>query len=501
MNRVFRLRFAILTAILLLVPLASGEPAAAKPSTPNIVVILADDLGYGDIGCYGATKVKTPNIDRIARDGIRFTDAHATSSTCTPSRYGLLTGEYPWRKKGTGILPGDAALIIRPGSATLPAVLRTAGYTSGAVGKWHLGLGDGKLDWNGDIRPGPLEIGFDYCFIMPATGDRVPCVYLENHRVAGLDPRDPIEVSYVKKVGNEPTGREHPELLKMAVRAGQGHDDTIVNGIGRIGFMSGGKAARWNDETLAATLTAKACAFIEKHKEGPFFLYFATHDIHVPRVPAPQFRGSSGCGVRGDVIQQFDWSVGEVAKTLDRLGLAKNTLLIVTSDNGPVLMDGYDDDADQDFKGLFPAGPLRGGKYTIWEGGTRVPWIGRWPGHIKAGAKSEALICQVDMLASFAALAGAKAPLGAGQDSMNLLTAMLGETPRGRGHLVEHSMNLTALRRGYWKYIPRLRGSSELYDLDEDIGETRSVVRQHPDVAEKSSSLLNKIRGQGKDEP
>ena len=265
--------------------------------------------------------------------------------------------------------------------------------------------------------------------------------------------------------------------------------------------MSGGKTARWNDETLAATLTAKACAFIEKHSARPFFLYFATHDIHVPRVPAARFRGSSGCGIRGDVIQQFDWSVGEVVKTLDRLGLANNTLLIVTSDNGPVLMDGYEDDADQDFKGLFPAGPLRGGKYTIWEGGTRVPWIARWPGHIKADTKSAALICQVDMLASFAALTGAKVPEGAGQDSLNVLPALLGDSSRGRAHVVEHSFNITALRKEYWKYIPRLGNRQELYDLDRDIGETKSVAGQHPEVVDKSSKLLRRIREQGKEEP
>ena len=238
----------------------------------------------------------------------------------------------------------------------------------------------------------------------------MPCVYVEDHRIVGLEPSDPIEVSYGKKIGDEPTGREHPELLKM--KPSHGHDGTIVNGISRIGFMSGGKQARWDDETLAATLTGKACDFIQKNKDRPFFLYFATHDIHVPRVPAPQFRGSSGCGVRGDVIPQFDWTGGEVVTTLDRLDLSRNTILIVTSDNGPVLNDGYDDDADQDFKGLNPAGPLRGGKYTIWEGGTRVPWIARWPGRIKAGAKSDALICQVDMLASFRRLQARKMPEG-----------------------------------------------------------------------------------------
>ena len=473
----------------------SSPEAAHSVSRPNIVFILADDLGYGDVGCYGAAKVSTPNIDRLAAQGVRFTDAHATSATCTPSRYGLLTGEYPWRKKGTEILPGDAALIIEPGRPTLPAVLKAAGYTTGAVGKWHLGLGAGTIDWNGDIKPGPLEIGFDYSFIMPATGDRVPCVYVENHRIVGLDPKDPIHVGYKNKVGIEPTGKEHPEMLRMKLSAG--HDGTIVNGISRIGFMSGGKAARWNDETLADTLTGKACGFIEKNKDRPFFLYLATHDIHVPRVPGPRYRGSSGCGVRGDVIQQFDGTVGDVMATVDRLGLTSNTLFIVTSDNGPVLNDGYDDDADQDFKGLSAAGPLRGGKYTIWEGGTRVPWIARWPSRIPAGITSDALICQVDMLATFAALAGHKLPPGAGPDSLNMLPALLGETKAARKDLVEHSPLDLALRKGLWKYIPA-KAQTQLYDLGKDFGETHNIAGQHPQVVEAAAERLKETIGETK---
>lgn len=222
-----------------------ASPQATAPRPPNIVLILADDVGYGDFSCYGATRVATPNVDRLAARGMRFTDAHSSSATCTPSRYSLMTGEYAWRKKGTNILPGDAALIIEPGRATLPSVLHAAGYATGCVGKWHLGLGRGNIDWNGEIQPGPLEVGFDYSFIIPATGDRVPCVFVENHRVFGLDPQDPIQVSYNEKVGNDPTGRERPDLLAMKLSAG--HDGTIVNGISRIGFMSGGKSARWVD--------------------------------------------------------------------------------------------------------------------------------------------------------------------------------------------------------------------------------------------------------------
>jgi arylsulfatase A-like enzyme len=192
-----------------------------------VVFIYADDLGYGDVGCYGATKVATPNMDRLARAGVRFVNAHSSSATCTPSRYAMLTGEYPWRRKGTGVLPGDARLIIEPGRTTLASLMKEAGYRTGVVGKWHLGLGAGELDWNQEIKPGPLEIGFDYCFLIPATGDRVPCVFVENHRVVGLDPKDPIAVSYQKPIGDEPTGKEHPELLKM--HPSHGHDQTIVN--------------------------------------------------------------------------------------------------------------------------------------------------------------------------------------------------------------------------------------------------------------------------------
>ena len=486
---------------------------AATVSRPNIVIILADDLGFGDVSCYGATKVRTPNIDRLAQEGLRFTDAHATSATCTPSRYALLTGEYPWRKKGTGILPGNAALIIPTDRATLPGMLQRAGYRTAAVGKWHLGLGpQGGPDWNGEIRPGPLEVGFDYCFIMPATGDRTPCVYVENHRVAGLDPKDPIQVSFGAPVGNEPTGQNHPELLK--VHPSHGHNQTIVNGISRIGYMSGGKAARWVDEDMADVLTSKATRFIEENKDRPFFLYFATHDIHVPRVPHPRFVGKTGMGPRGDVIVQFDWSTGEILKTLDRLGLAKNTLLILTSDNGPVVDDGYEDQAEELLDGHHPAGPLRGGKYSIFEGGTRIPFIVRWPAKVKPGL-SAALVCQVDFLASFAALAGQPLAHDDAPDSLNVLTALLGSSQTGRADLVEHA-DLLALRNGPDKYIqpgqgPRqLRETStetglaprgQLYQLTDDLGETNNVAGQHAEKIKACQARLEELRNAGRSRP
>ena len=244
-----------------------GALACQAADRPNIILIYADDLGYGDVGCYGATKVQTPNIDRLAREGLRFTDGHSASATCTPSRYALLTGEYAWRKRGTGVLPGNAPLIIPPGRTTLSAVLKKAGYATGVVGKWHLGLGDGAIDWNGEIKPGPLEVGFDYGFVIPATGDRVPCVYVENHRVFGLDPKDPIRVSYGQPIGDMPTGKANPERLKL--HPSHGHDQTIINGISRIGYMTGGKSALWVDEDMADVLTAEGEAFHRGARERP----------------------------------------------------------------------------------------------------------------------------------------------------------------------------------------------------------------------------------------
>ena len=495
-------------------------PLARAQQKPNIVFMLADDLGYGDVGCYGGTHVRTPNVDKLASQGLRFTDGHAESSTCTPSRFSIMTGKYAWRQKGTGILPGNAALIIDPSKPTLPSVLKQAGYTTGAVGKWHMGLGDGNVDWNKEIKPGPLELGFDYCFILPATGDRTPCVYFENHRVVNLDPNDPLRVSYREKVGDEPTGREHPEMLKMKLSAG--HDQTIVNGISRIGYMAGGKSARWSDEDMADTITAKATAFMRKSKEQnkPFFLYFATHDIHVPRVPHPRFAGKSELGVRGDVIEELDWSLGEVMKALDQLGIADNTLLIFSSDNGPVVDDGYADGAVEKLDGHKPAGPLRGGKYSLYEGGTRVPFIARWPAKIKAGTTSDALVCQIDLLASLAALTGVKPSADAGPDSINVLPALLGESKSGRDHLVEQPTNQTplAIRVGQWKCIPEASGPAmselkvgkaekgkkgkatpepRLYDLSADLGETKSLAAEQPDRVKKMAALLNEIRDSG----
>ncbi len=486
---------------------AAGAFAAAAPNRvkPNVVLIYADDVGFGDIGCYGAAGVRTPNLDKLAKHGLRFTDAHATAATCTPSRYSLLTGEYSFRLAGAKVLPGDAPLLIDPKRPTLASLFKGAGYRTSVVGKWHLGLGNGKIDWNGEIKPGPLELGFDECFIVPATGDRVPCVYVENHRVAGLDPSDPIQVDYSKPIGNEPTGKANPDRLKM--KFSHGHDMTIVNGVSRIGYMTGGKAARWVDEDMADVLTQRAVTFIEKNKAEPFFLYFATHDIHVPRLPHARFDKATNMGPRGNAIAELDWCVGRILETLEKHGLARNTVVMFSSDNGPVIDDGYVDDAVEKLGGHLPAGPYRGGKYSSFEAGTRVPLILRWQGRVKPG-KSNALVSQVDFLKSFAAFLKQDMPKGAGPDSADLHAALLGDSRVGRGTLVEQAGTLS-LRTGQWKYIEPGKGQKvnkqtntelgndplpQLYDLSSDAGEKRNMAQAMPGKLEQMRSTLERIR-------
>lgn len=498
---------ALLSLVVGILSFAAGFLPAASPAQklPNIVLIYGDDIGYGDFSCYGATGVSTPHVDRLAREGLRFRHAYAASATCTPSRFALLTGEYPFRQKGTGVLPGDAALIIPPGRRTLPALLRRAGYRTAVVGKWHLGLGaPGNLNWNGDIKPGPLEIGFDYAFIMAATGDRVPCVYVENHRVVGLDPADPIEVSYTTPFPGELHGISNRASLKMDWS--HGHNMAVINGIGRIGYMKGGRAALWKDEEMADTFTQRALAFMEREQGRPFFLYFATHDVHVPRVPHPRFVGRSGMGPRGDALVQFDWCVGEILKKLEALKLTEQTLVILTSDNGPVLDDGYQDQANEKRGNHRPAGPLRAGKYSLFEGGTRVPFIVRWPGRVRPGV-SDALISQVDLAATLAALAGQPADPVAMRDSQNHLPALLGDSPQGRQEIVEHAGRL-ALRQGQWKFITpgptrdllgpwqnvTIPAPGWLFDVESDPAEQKNLSASHPEKVAEMRERITAIR-------
>ena len=316
---------------------------AQDDTKPNIIVIMADDLGYGDVSCYGASTYKTPHIDRLAAEGQRFTSGYCSASTCTPTRFSFLSGKYAFRQAGTGIAPPNATALIQPGTETIASILKKAGYATAVVGKWHLGLGKKPApDWNGELKPGPLEIGFDYSFLLPTTNDRVPSVYVENHRVLNLDPADPLWVSR-KNMDNQPTGKTHRDTLKMDWS--HGHNSTIHNGIGRIGFYGGGKSARWRDEDLADEWVNRSVSWIEKNRKRPFFLFFSSHDIHVPRMPHERFQGKTKHGYRGDAIMQLDWCVGQLLKTLDRLDLTRKTLVVFCSDNGPVLDDGYKDGA------------------------------------------------------------------------------------------------------------------------------------------------------------
>jgi arylsulfatase A-like enzyme len=459
---------------------------------PNIVFIYLDDLGYGDVSAYGQTTLPTPNIDSLASGGVRFTNGYATSATCTPSRYALLTGVYPWRNKDAKILPGTAPLIIDTAQMTVPKMLRQRGYHTGVVGKWHLGLGRGDVDWNEHVSPGPNEIGFDYSYIMAATQDRVPTVYLENGMVEGLDPNDPIEINYEENFPGEPTGLDNPELTTMKWE--HGHNNSIVNGIPRIGFMKGGEAAKWSDVDMADHFLAEAQQYVREHKAEPFFLYYALQQPHVPRTPHPRFVGTSGMGPRGDVIVEADWCIGQFINTLREEGLLENTLIVLSSDNGPVLNDGYYDDAVEKLGDHEPAGPLRGGKYSLYEAGTRVPFIVYWEGEVAPGV-SDAVVSQLDLLPSLAELTGSE--VEADIDGQNLLPSFLGRSEEGREQLVLEAIGRTAFRRGQWLLIPPYPGPAihpdvdnetgagpeyQLYNLTDDIGQQNDLAGQLPDT-------------------
>ncbi len=472
--------------------------------SPNVVIIYLDDLGYGDLGAYGATGLKSPNMDMLINGGIKFTNGYASSATCTPSRYALLTGEYPWRRKSARILPGTAPLIIDIAQQTMPKMFQSAGYHTGIVGKWHLGLGDGNIDWNQHISPSPNEVGFDYSYILAATQDRVPTVYIENGGVVGLDPKDPIEVSYNENFQGEPTGLDNPELTTMKWH--HGHNNSIVNGIPRIGFMKGGEAAKWSDVNMADHFLAKAKDYVGQHKNEPFFLYYALQQPHVPRTPNPRFVGSSGMGPRGDVIVEADWCIGEFIKMLETEGLLENTIIVLSSDNGPVLNDGYYDDAVEKLGDHDPKGGLRGGKYSLFEAGTRVPFAVYWKGKIKP-LVSDALVCQMDLFASFADLLTIQID---STDSENLLDVFMGVTDKGREELILEASSRTAFRKGNWVLIPPYNGpainedvnielgnSSEfqLYMLNEDRSQSDNLAKKKPEKLKEMKQAFLAIRG------
>lgn len=473
---------------------------------PNILIIYLDDLGYGDMSAYGSTEISTPNMDILANEGLRFSNAYATSATCTPSRYGLLTGMYPWRNDNARILSGTAPLLIDTAQMTIPKMLKTKGYNTGIVGKWHLGLGNGNADWNELITPGPNEVGFDYSYIMAATQDRVPTVYIKDGFVVGMDQDDPISVDYYNNFEGEPTGKDNPELLKMMWY--DGHNNSIINGISRIGFMKGGEKSKWIDEDMADNFLLEAQQYIrtKSQEKNPFFLYYALQQPHVPRTPHPRFEGKSGMGPRGDVILEADWCIGEIMKTLEEQGVLENTLIIFSSDNGPVLNDGYFDDAVEKLGRHTPWGPFRGGKYSLFEAGTRMPFVSYWKGTIQPGV-SEALISQLDLLNSFAALVGSDINT---DDSIDMLDVLLGISKDGRKDVILEATSRTALRSGDYIMIPPYNGPKtnvmvnielgnssdyQLYNIVKDQGQQINLADQEPKILEQLIARFEELRG------
>ncbi|QZT37575.1 arylsulfatase [Halosquirtibacter xylanolyticus] len=501
--------------LLSLVTASVGVQAKKEKSNenqqPNVVIIYGDDVGYADVGVYGSKLIPTPNIDRMANEGIVFTDGHCTASTCTPSRFSMLTGICGFRYNAN-ILPPGAPLLIPTNITTLPKVFQQAGYATACIGKWHLGLGSKghKVDYNAEVAPGPNEIGFDYSYILPSTNDRVPCVYLENHKVEGLKKNDPLYIGRKKSdvEGHDntqyPDGKVNPEAMTY-YKSMYGHNNSVINGIGRIGYQSGGKSALWNDEDMSDVFVAKAKKYIKKHKKKPFFLYYAAQNIHVPRTPHKRFQGTTTLGYRGDSMVEFDWVVGEILKTLKENGLDENTIVIFSSDNGPVFNDGYDDgctvktSTKEVDRGHDPTGVYTGGKYRIQEGGTRVPFIIRWPGKIKP-AKSNALVSQIDFLKSFATYLNVDIPSREAKDSRDMRATFLGEAKENAPYIVEEAPgNQTALRRGAWKYIPNhKRGKrvshAALYNVKNDPSEKNNLIEQFPSIAKEMENLLLNIK-------
>ncbi|MEN8847121.1 MAG: arylsulfatase [Akkermansiaceae bacterium] len=489
---------------------------------PNVVLIFADDLGYGDLGCYGATKLTTPNIDKLAAEGKRFTDAHSSSAVCTPSRYGLLTGEYPFRgANGKGLwgpAPITSSLLIPTDTITIADVFKNSGYDTAVFGKWHLGFGEGANKWEEPLRPGPQDLGFDYYFGMPVVNSAPPYVYVENDRIVGSDPDDPI-----KYLGRSAKKDEVTPITPIKPEEAQRNGN----------FFSGAKKAHalFNDYEVGTKLTEKATEWIKSRKEKPFFCYFSTTNVHHPFTPAKRFQNTSESGVYGDFVHELDWIVGEVMKTLEETGVADNTLIIFTSDNGGMFNLGGRAAAELGHK---INGNLLGSKFGIWEGGHRVPFIAKWPGKIAPGTVSDQLTISVDLLSTFAALTGQK--LEDSKDSINMLPALTG-TPdkplRTEMFITPNKPSHMAYRKGKWMFIPTqndggFRGSKpgqhawggpavtklvgtpnsdiengklkkgaqkvQLFDLEADVNQTKNVAKDHPELVKEMTEAIKKAR-------
>jgi len=492
-------------------------PAVVSAQTPTkphgIILLVADDLGYGDLSCYGGTGAETPVVDSLASRGVRFTNMHACASTSTPSRYAMLTGKYPFRCAETNVANGDAGMIIKPEDTTLADLMHRAGYRTAAIGKWHLGLGStsGKQDWNGQLDQTPADLGFDYHYIMAATSDRVPCVFIEQGKVANYDAAAPISVSYSSNFSGEPTGRDNPELLTK-LRPSHGHDGSIVNGISRIGYMRGGGNALWRDEDIADSIVQHAIRFIDQATDEPFFIYLCTNDVHVPRMPHERFRGKNKMGLRGEAILQFDWTISQLTQALRERGLDENTLLLITSDNGPVLDDGYQDQAAKLVGEHKPAGPWRGWKYSAYEGGSAVPFILYWPKGVRRAVRQDALTSQIDLLATLSAAVGEQISSEIAKDSEQHLDTWLGKdfTPRGYAVSMTQNRSLT-LRTQHFKLIEAsnpapakitwgpdietgYKTSPQLFNVKEEPYEEKDVSAALPDTLSVMLQLLRSIK-------
>lgn len=501
--------FVLKKSVFTATSLVAGSLLAASAKKPNIVLIYADDLGYGDLSCQGATKLQTPNIDKLATDGLRFTDAHSPSAVCTPSRYGLLTGRYPFRRNIVSPVFLKSKLIIKDDRVTIADMAKKAGYSTACVGKWHLGFGNTEpTDWNKTLKPGPLECGFDYFFGVPVVNSHPPFVYMENRSIVDYDPSDPFVY------GKQAKTKEIPAKKNT----------------NHIGGADAAHAA-YDDYKVGTMLKNKALAWIRKEKNNPFFLYFPTTNIHHPFTPAKQFQGTSQCGRYGDFVHELDWIVGEVVKTLEEEGLADNTMIVFTSDNGGMFNPGGQD-AWKDGHKLN--GELLGSKFGVWEGGHRVPFIIKWPGVVKAGQVTNSLVSAMDLFSTFTSIWNEPLKEGVAEDSISLLPILTeNKDTVTRNELIYCPFKTThlAMRRGDWVYIPaqdeggfggrklgeqgfsgapavsfmgkknsdisngKVKSSAprtQLYNLKKDLKQEQNVVNDHPEVAKELQAELNR---------
>jgi len=492
--------------LILLLPILCTIFPVAAAERPNVLFILADDLGYGDLGCYGATEVTTPNIDQLAKEGRRFTNAHSPCSVCTPSRYNLLTGRYAWRTwVGGSTVWANDPLLIDPDRYTLGDLFKEQGYTTACLGKWHLGFGNPETpgwdnvlgpNYNGALKPGPLEVGFDYFWGFPHVG-QFPHFIIENHHVLGLDADDPIRITPDKRDGFELNYLKRP---RSGLAAALGYE--------------GGKETRYQHTQLSDRLTQQAVTWLDDYSsDKPFFLYFAHRNIHGPLIPAPRFDGSSDIGPYGDFLNEFDWSIGQVLDALERNDLTDNTLVIFTSDNGAVKQ--YRPVDYPEINGHRINGELRGQKTTVYEGGVRIPFLARWPGKIPAGTEDDSLIALTDMIATMAEYFEQPLADDIAEDSFSFLGPLLGSkqtTPRRTMLVMDSYREMMAIRKGPWKLILGQHGgganyrkthdparpAGQLFNLDEELREWNNYYKRKPELVKSLTAEFEKIRDSGR---